>query len=156
MVVVTNANSHLNGEFRYVDLAEPVRLTAGATYALSMDTAVDDGDLFHHFAAYSAVSPSPSGLVGNFVARVSADPGAYPGQYPDGADGVANRHPDMFQPPDVRRPKCPHRRSLRRRVDSRVPRRTTAATNRSARWLIGRSPRLTGQGLAPVGVDVVA
>ncbi len=96
-MVVNNANSNLQGEFRYVDLAEPVSLTAGATYALSVDTAVDDGDLFHHFAAYSAVSPLPSFVVGAFVARVSADPGAYPDQYPDGADGAANRHPDMFR-----------------------------------------------------------
>ena len=96
-VAVNNDNSYLDGEFRYVDLPTPVSLAAGQTYAMTVDTAPNDRDLFHHFAAYSAVSPRRSDRVGNFVARVAATDGAYPDLYPDGADGVYNRHPDMFR-----------------------------------------------------------
>jgi arylsulfatase A-like enzyme len=95
--VVNNINSYLEGEFRYVDLEAPVPLTPGATYALSVDTAPGDGDLFHHFAAYTAVSPTPSGLVDNFVARVAVRPGDYPAQFPTGPDGSGNRHSYMFR-----------------------------------------------------------
>jgi arylsulfatase A-like enzyme len=96
-VAVTNANSYLQGEFRYVDLPAPVRLEAGATYALTMSTTAGDGDLFHHFAAFTGVSPAPSNLVGNFVARIATSAGGYPARHPDGPDGAANRHPDMFR-----------------------------------------------------------
>ncbi|MCP4089063.1 MAG: sulfatase-like hydrolase/transferase [Gammaproteobacteria bacterium] len=96
-VVVNNDNSYLEGEFRYVNLAQSFSLGAGQTFALTVDTNSGDGDLFHHFAAHTAVSPSPSSLIGNFIARVAANAGAYPDQYPDGSDGVGNRHSDMFQ-----------------------------------------------------------
>jgi len=96
-VVVTNGNSYIEGEFRYVDLPQAVSLAAGQTYALTVDTTPDDRDLFHHFAAYTAVSPTPTGRVGNFTARIANNAAAYPGLYPDGADGRYNRHPDMFR-----------------------------------------------------------
>ncbi len=94
---VNNGNSYLVGEFRYADLAKPVVLAPGKRYALTANTSPSDGDLFHHFAAYSAVGPSPSNLVREFVARVATADGKYPDQYPDGVDGVDNRHPDMFR-----------------------------------------------------------
>ncbi len=96
-VVVNNQSSYLKGEFRYVDLPQAIKLNTGQTYALTVDTTPGDGDLFHHFAAYSAVGPSPSNLVGDFVARIAAIDADYPSQYPGGADGVGNRHPDMFR-----------------------------------------------------------
>lgn len=96
-VTVDNGNSFLEGEFRYVDLPEPIMLKTHKTYALTMSTASGDGDLFHHFASFTGVAPSPTSLVTNFVARVAATDGTYPGQYPDGADGVGKRHPDMFR-----------------------------------------------------------
>lgn len=96
-VVVNNGNSYLEGEFRYVDLAQPIMLEARRSYALTVDTAPGDGDLFHHFAARTAVGPSSSSLVGDFVARIAATDGEYPSQYPDGRDGADYRHPDMFR-----------------------------------------------------------
>jgi hypothetical protein len=96
-ITVNNANSYLAGEFRYVDLPQPIMLDTRKTYALTQSTASGDGDLFHHFASFTGVTPSPTSLVSNFVARVAAADGAYPGQYPDGRDGVGNRHPDMFR-----------------------------------------------------------
>ena len=94
---VSNWNSYLAGEFRYVDLPQPIVLNAHKTYALTMSTTSGDGDLFHHFASFTGVTPSPSSLVSNFVARVAASDGAYPSQYPDGPDGAGYRHPDMFR-----------------------------------------------------------
>jgi arylsulfatase A-like enzyme len=96
-ITVNSANSYLVGEFRYVNLPQPIMLDKRKTYALTQSTASGDGDLFHHFASITGVSPSPTSLVSNFVARVAATAGAYPGQYPDGPDGVGNRHPDMFR-----------------------------------------------------------
>jgi arylsulfatase A len=96
-VNVQNGNSFLAGEFRFVNLAEPIMLKPNRTYALTMSTASGDGDLFHHFASFTGVGPSPTGLVTNFVARIAATDGTYPGQYPDGSDGVGNRHTDMFR-----------------------------------------------------------
>ena len=46
---VQNGNSFVAGEFRYVNLAEPIMLKPHKTYALTMSTASGDGDLFHHF-----------------------------------------------------------------------------------------------------------
>jgi hypothetical protein len=96
-VVVKNANSYLQGEFRYVDLPVPLQLNAGTTYALSMSTTEGDGDLFHHFAAFTAVGPSPSNLVSGFRARIATSAQGYPGRYPDGTDGAGNRHWHMFR-----------------------------------------------------------
>ncbi len=96
-VTVKNGNSYLQGEFRYVDLPQPIQLFANRTYALTMTTNPGDGDLFHHFAPFTAIGPIPSERVGNFVARIGTHDADYPNRYPDGADGTANRHPDMFR-----------------------------------------------------------
>jgi hypothetical protein len=84
-------------EFRYVDLPEPLMLDVGKTYALTMDTGSDDGDLFHHFASHTGVTPLSTDLIGDFVARRASADGDYPGQYPDGSDGEGNRNDDMFR-----------------------------------------------------------
>ncbi|HMO84274.1 MAG TPA: sulfatase-like hydrolase/transferase [Lacipirellulaceae bacterium] len=82
---ITNANSTVEGEFRYVNLPSAVLLYAEREYALTMSTAVNDGDLFHLPAPFTGVSPIPSSLVTNFAARRAAADGAYPALTPDGA-----------------------------------------------------------------------
>ncbi|MBN2505722.1 MAG: hypothetical protein JXQ71_03400 [Verrucomicrobia bacterium] len=96
-MTATRTNSYLLGEFRYVDLPQPLMLDTRKTYALTMTTTANDGDLYHHFASFTGVTPSPSSLVATFLARTAFPDAAYPNLYPDGADGAEYRHPEMFR-----------------------------------------------------------
>lgn len=84
-VEITNDNSFLRGEFRYVNLSDAIRLEAGSSYALTMSTSALDGDLFHSPTPVSGASPITSSLIGNIFARAAATDGAYPNLLPNGS-----------------------------------------------------------------------
>jgi len=81
---LTNANSVVEGEFRYANLNSAVVLHAGHQYALTMSTQVGDGDFYHSPLPNTGTTPIPSSLVGGFMPRLSPSDGAYPTLRPGG------------------------------------------------------------------------
>jgi arylsulfatase A-like enzyme len=57
MQVEPGKPGELDGEFRYLKLAQPVELRKGTRYLLTMTTQAGDGDHFHDPAAYDGLSP---------------------------------------------------------------------------------------------------
>ena len=47
----------MEGEFRYIELVDKVKLIKGQRYLLTMSTAAGDGDHFHDPASYDGLSP---------------------------------------------------------------------------------------------------
>jgi arylsulfatase A len=92
-VQITNTNSTLEGEFRYVTLGSPIELEPGGQYALTMSTTFGDGDYFHDPLATTARRPISSSLINSFAARVATTDGAYPSLLPTGnvPEGAAER-----------------------------------------------------------------
>lgn len=83
-VEISDLNSTLNGEFRYVSLDQTVTLQAGAQYALTMSTTAADGDLFHSPTPTTGTSAIPASSLTGFAARRAAADGEYPGLLPNG------------------------------------------------------------------------
>ncbi len=55
--VTSKSPGHLEGEFRYVPLPEPVKLENGTTYLLTMSTRAQDGDQFQDPVSFDGLSP---------------------------------------------------------------------------------------------------
>ena len=80
---ITNANSVVEGEFRYVNLPTTLLLKPGHDYALTMSKGVD-GDLVHGPAPFSGTSPVPTLSLTNFIPLRATTDGQYPTTLPDG------------------------------------------------------------------------
>lgn len=96
-VEITDANSTLDGEFRYVDLPASLALPAGGVYALTMSTAAADGDLFHTPAPFSGDAPISTSLLLDFQSRRSAADGAYPDLLPTGSLATGAAAESMYR-----------------------------------------------------------
>jgi arylsulfatase A-like enzyme len=96
-VQITNANSVIEGEFRYTNLAAPLILYAGQEYALTMSTQVGDGDFYHSSIPVSGTSPITSSLVGDFQPRISSADGTYPTLRPGGAPATGDITESIYE-----------------------------------------------------------
>ena len=95
-VQATNANSTVEGEFRYVNLPSSVVLYSGREYALTMSTTSADGDLFHSSVPFSGNAAIPSMLLTDFEARRTATDGTYPGLLPTGGAATGAATEDIY------------------------------------------------------------
>jgi arylsulfatase A-like enzyme len=93
---VTNANSTVEGEFRYVSLPNSLALYAGRTYALTMSTTASDGDLFHSSVPFSGTGPVSTLLLADFAARRASTDGAYPSLLPDGTTATGAPAEELY------------------------------------------------------------
>jgi hypothetical protein len=94
---VTNANSTVEGEFRYVNLPNALTLYAGREYALTMSTTTSDGDLFHSSVPFSGMAPVYSSLLTDFEARRANTAGAYPSLLPDGTTATGAAAEEIYE-----------------------------------------------------------